>query len=61
MDLLYILNEMKDYKRPKEDLLVLYINERLNKSLQTYYKELSSSVLFLSSKDEMQVCKCLNK
>ena len=57
-DILYsMLNDMSKYHRDKDDLLAYYINKRLNKSLQVYYKELSKSIEYLSSKSELKVLK----
>ena len=59
--LLTLLEDMKYYHRDKEKLLPMYINERLNDSLQVYYKELSNTVSYLSDKDKLRVLKSLNK
>ena len=40
-----MIDELSLYKRDRKELRVKYINERLNKSLQTYYKELHSVYL----------------
>ena len=37
-----ILNELSFYKRDKKELYINYINERLNKSLLSYYDSLNS-------------------
>ena len=37
-----------------------YINDRLTKSLNSYYKELSDSVNFLNSKEELNIIKKIN-
>ena len=56
-----MLNDISKYKRNKDDLLEMYIKERLNKSLETYYNQLSSSLEYLISKDSVRVLKNLNK
>lgn len=38
-----MLEDVKKHKRPKSELLEYYVNCRLNKSIQTYYKELLNS------------------
>lgn len=61
-DKLYnIIKELSSYKRNKNDLLAQYINERLNKSLQTYYKELIDSFDHLKYKDSSNILKKLNR
>ena len=50
-----IIEDLKHYHRSKKDLQIMYINDRLNKSLQTYYKELSESFNYLSSRNEESV------
>lgn len=42
-DLKKMLEDVKKHKRPKDELLEYYVNCRLNKSIQSYYKELLSS------------------
>ena len=39
-----ILNDIQSHKRDKTLLMQMYIEDRLNKSLITYYKEISESV-----------------
>ena len=57
MDLEGILKDLSLYHRNKNDLKILYINERLNKSLETYYKELSSSLDYLSNRNQENLAK----
>ena len=52
-----MLDDISKYKRNKDDLLEMYIKERLNKSLETYYNQLSSSLEYLISKDSVRVLK----
>lgn len=57
-----MLEDIKKRNRPKEDLLPYYIQKRLDKSIQTYYKQLLSSCDFLSNiSDESKVIKKLAK
>lgn len=55
-----IIKELDNYKRNKEQLMYKYINDRLTKSLNSYYKELSDSVNFLNSKEELNIIKKIN-
>ena len=57
MDLEGMLKDLSLYHRNKNDLKILYINERLNKSLETYYKELSSSLDYLSNRNQENLAK----
>lgn len=57
MDLEDMLKDLSLYHRNKNDLKILYINERLNKSLETYYKELSSSLDYLSNRNQENLAK----
>lgn len=50
-----ILNDIQSHKRDKNTLMQMYIEDRLNKSLVTYYKEISESVEFLNSKDPIKM------
>ena len=56
-----MLDDISKYKRNKDDLLEMYIKERINKSLETYYNQLSSSLEYLISKDSVRVLKNSNK
>ena len=56
-----MLYDLSCHKRDRNYVLTQSISERLNKSLQTYYKELNNSVSYLSSKDEMKVLKKMNR
>lgn len=48
--------ELESYKRDKKTLYIKYINDRLSKSLQTYYKELHNAYIH-----ELSVNKIINK
>ena len=55
-----ILRYLELHKNNKEALLYKYINERLNKSLISYYKELQNSINFLDLKNESLVLNGIN-
>lgn len=59
MDLNIVLKDLQDYKRSKDTLLPMYIQLRLDKSLVTYYKQLSSSIKYYDKKDELRILKNL--
>lgn len=59
LDFKPIIEDLNKHKRDRNSLLEEYINERLRKSLYTYYKELSTSVSVLNRKDNMKVMKNL--
>ena len=56
-----MLKDLSKYKRDKKDLLEMYINDRLSKSLETYYSELSNSLTYLVKKNELRVLKNMDK
>lgn len=56
-----MLDDISKYKRNRNELLEIYIKDRLNKSLETYYNQLSYSLEYLISKDDLRVLKSLNK
>ena len=56
-----MLKDLSKYKRNKKDLLEMYINDRLSKSLETYYSELSNSLAYLVKKNELRVLKNMTK
>lgn len=66
MDLHKILTEIKSYKNiNREAVLAKYIQERLNNSLVSYYKELDKSLQYAaargnSKRAEMKVLKKIN-
>jgi len=60
-DLYSILEDLNKHHRKKSDLLSYYINKRLDKSLETYYKELSYSVNYLKSKNNIKVMGEINE
>ena len=50
-DLKNILNELDRYGQDRTKLKVMYIQERLEKSLLLYEKELKESCIYLAAKD----------
>lgn len=56
-----MLKDLSKHKRDKKDLLEMYINDRLSKSLETYYSELSNSLAYLVKKNELRVLKNMAK
>ena len=56
-----ILNDLSKHKRNKDELLILYINERLDKSLHTYYSSLISSVNYLKYRNCKNVMDKMNR
>ena len=59
--LLNMLSLLQQYKRPKEQLIQLYITERLDKSYALYMKEIDYSMNYLKSKHEKSILKRLKK
>lgn len=59
MDLNIVLKDLQNYKRSRDTLLPMYIQLRLDKSLVTYYKQLSSSIKYYDKKDELRILKNL--
>ena len=55
-----ILNELK--KKKKKSSINYYVKERLEKSLNQYYKELNNSINYLSDdRDVIKLAKKINK
>ena len=52
-----IKNDVQYYKRDRSKLITYYINKRLNDSLNSYFKQLNSSVYALSVSDPEKVMK----
>ena len=61
MNLDNVLDELQKYKRDKKTLLSVYIQDRLNRSLLTYYKQLTSSIRYYDRKDELRILKKLGE
>lgn len=54
-----ILQDLNKHKRNRNDLIVYYINNRLNKSLITYNKELEDNSHILENNDNIFLLKRL--
>lgn len=52
-----MLIDISKHKRNREELLRISIEDRLNKSLEVYYNQLSASLEYLASKDSLRVLK----
>ena len=52
-----ILSDCKQYHHTKSELDEIYVKDRLDKSLQSYYKELTAGVGYLSRRDPKNVIK----
>lgn len=49
-NLINIKNELRKYHRDRKQLERYYVNERLSKSLESYYDELRYSVSYLNNR-----------
>ena len=57
-----MLLEIQNHKRDKKDLLPFYVSKRINKQIQTYYKQILDSYKILSHQEnEINVVKNLIK
>lgn len=52
-----IKQELQFYKKDKKEVLLNNISDRLNKSLNNYYKELTESFRYISKQNELKVLK----
>lgn len=59
--LIKMINNIKKHQRNPDQLFEHYVQRRLDKSLQTYYKQLLSSFSSLTTYDEGNVLKQLLK
>ena len=57
----YSIEELQKYKTPKEELLIIRIQERLNSSYDSYEKELQNSIAYLTRRNELNILKKLNR
>ena len=55
------LIDLSRHKHNREDLMKTYIQERLSKSLVTYYDELYNNLTYLMKKEDLKVLKEYNK
>ena len=56
-----MLEELSEHKRDKQRLTEIFIQARLDKSVQAYYEELTQSYNSLKIKNEVHVLRKLNK
>lgn len=56
-----MLEEISEHKRDKRYLTQIFIQDRLNKSIETYYDDLTRSYNSLKMKNELHVLRKLNK
>lgn len=52
-----IQHDLSQHHRPKESLLEYFVQQRLTQSLRTYYKEVSNSAQYLSSRNPIRIVK----
>lgn len=50
-----IKNELSKHHRDKSTLLFIYVQDRLNKSLRSYYSDLSKSAIYLKNRSPKNV------
>lgn len=60
-DLTNILNELSKYGQDRNKLKALYIQDRLEKSLLLYEKELKESCIYLAARDQLKVMRKFNR
>ena len=58
---LKMLKDLNQYKRSKEDLTLFYVNERLNKSLESYIEDITKSEKYLNNRKELNLLRKINK
>lgn len=52
-----IKKELQLYKKNREDVLMFNIQDRLNRSFETYYKELTNSFKYVLNQDGLKILK----
>ena len=56
------LIDLAKYKnKDKEELMLQFVNERLNKSFDSYQKELQQGIDYLKRRNELNVLRRMNK
>lgn len=61
-DKLYnILNDLSHYHRDKGTLMEIHISNRLNKSLQSYSKDLNDSCNYIRNRNELRTITILSR
>ena len=56
-----MLLDLSKHKRNRDELMHYYVNMRLSKSLEVYYKELSENLDYLAGKNGLRVLRQLNR
>ena len=56
-----ILEELSKHKRSRDELNEIYVSNRLNDSLTSYYADLIQSLEFLCRRDELKLMKKMNR
>lgn len=54
-----MIKDLKQHNRKKEELYPMYIEDRLNKGLISYYEDLSKVALVLKHKEEKRVARAM--
>lgn len=54
-----IKNDLNKYHRDRSQLTLIYIQQRLNKSLNSYYNDLTNSVNYISNRKPESVLRKL--
>ena len=57
--LIAIKEELKDHHKDRQTAMSIFIQQRLNKSLMSYYKELTSSTQYLLKRNAENVLRKL--
>ena len=60
-DIYKMLAELSEHKRDKRYLTQIFIQDRLNKSVQTYYEDVTKSYESLKCKNEVHILRKLTK
>ena len=59
---LKMLSDLSQYKNSdKEELMLKYINERLDRSFQSYEADVKQGIEYLNHRNELRVLKKLNR
>lgn len=56
-----IIDDTKLHHRSRDDVMLSAITERLNKSLQSYAKDLSLSTKYVENRDSLRVMNSISK
>lgn len=56
-----IKKDLESHHRLKSELLGYYVEERLNKSFESYCKELSSTIEYLQTKPQKTILNSVNR